>query len=213
MSVGSTELTGTGTSAGGALVAALGDGYRHSWRLVLLNCAVGAVLFFVALGDTYALPVALLAIAAGPLVAALAHCAVVVTRTEQLDWTDIVDGLRLHWRRGVALAALATAVIAIGVLATWFYAHHGLWPIAAVTAYLLVAFCVWQLVAWPLAVAGVERPLARAGQELLRRPASALLLGVVLVLVNAVGIVTIIPLLTITLAFSFLATAHFVLEG
>jgi hypothetical protein len=200
-------------TAGAALLAALGDGYRHSWRLVLLNCAVGTVLYFAAFGAAYALPAALLAVAAGPLVAALAHCAVVVTRTESLDWSDIGDGLRLHWRRGVKLGALATAVIALGVLATWFYAHHGLWPIAAVTAYLLAAFCVWQLVAWPLAVAGIERPLARAAQELLRRPASGILLGVVLVAINGVGAVMIIPLLTITLAYSFLATAHFVLEG
>lgn len=221
MSVGSRELTrapapqavGAGTTAVAALLAALGDGYRHSLRLVLLNCAVGALLFFAALGAAYALPAALLAVAAGPLVAALAHCAVVATRTEQLDWSDVGDGLRLHWRRGVKLGALATAVIALGLLATWFYAHHGLWPVAAVTAYLLAAFCVWQLVAWPLAVAGVERPLTRGAQELLRRPASAVVLGVVLVAVNAVGAVTIIPLLTITLAFSFLATAHFVLEG
>jgi hypothetical protein len=35
----------------------------------------------------------------------------------------------------------------------------------------------------------------------------------VLLVVNAAGAVTIIPLLTMTLAFSFLATAHFALEG
>ena len=196
-----------------ALVAALGDGYRHSWQLVLVNCAAGAVIYAAALGAAYALPAALLAVAAGPIVAALAHCAVVLTRTEDLAWSDVREGLRLHWRRGVKLGAIATGGIALGILATWFYADRGLWPVAGITAYLLAAFCVWQLVAWPLAVAGVERPLARAAQELLRRPASAVALGVVLVLVNAVGVVMIIPLLTITLAFSFLATAHFALEG
>jgi hypothetical protein len=200
-------------TAGQALLAALGDGYRHSWRLVLVNCAAGVVIFAAAAGAAYVLPAALLAVAAGPVLAALAHCAVVVTRTEQLAWSDVRTGLRLHWRRGLALGALATAGIALGVLAVWFYAHRGLWPVAAVTAYVLAAFCFWQLVAWPLAVAGIERPLARAAQELLRRPASALALGAVLLVVNAAGAVTIIPLLTMTLAFSFLATAHFVLEG
>jgi hypothetical protein len=200
-------------SAGRALLAALGDGYRHSWRLVLLNCAVGTVIFAAAYGAAYALPAALLAVAAGPLLAALAHCAVVVARTDALAWSDVREGLRLHWRRGLALGALATAGIALGILATWFYVHRDLWPVAAVTAYVLAAFCIWQLVAWPLAVAGVERPLVRAAQELLRRPVSALALGAVLLVVNAAGVVTIIPLLTITLAFSFLATAHFVLEG
>jgi hypothetical protein len=200
-------------TAGAALLAALGDGYRHSWWLVLVNCAAGAVIFAAAAGAAYVLPAALIAVAAGPILAALAHCAVVITREERLDWSDVGEGIRLHWRRGVKLGALATAGIALGVLATWFYAHHGLWPVAAVTAYILAAFCVWQLVAWPLAVAGVERPLARAAQELLRRPASAIVLGLVLVIVNAAGALTIVPLLTMTLAFSFLATAHFVLEG
>jgi hypothetical protein len=200
-------------SAGRALLAALGGGYRHSWRLVLLNCAAGAVIFAAAYGAAYALPAALLALAAGPLLAALAHCAVVVARTDMLAWSDVREGLRLHWRRGLALGALATAGIALGVLATWFYANRGLWPVAAVTAYVLAAFCIWQLVAWPLAVAGEKHPLRRAGQELLRRPASALVLSAVLLVVNAAGAITIVPLLTITLAFSFLATAHFVLEG
>jgi hypothetical protein len=199
-------------NAGAALLAALGDGYRHSWRLVLLNCAAGAVIFAAAAGAAYVLPAALIAVAAGPLLAALAHCAVVVTRTESLDWSDVSAGLRLHWRRGLELGALATAGIGFGVLATYFYAHRGLWPVAAVTAYLLAAFCVWQLVAWPLAVAGVERPLARAAQELLRRPGSAIMLSLVIVVVNAAGVLTIVPVLTMTLAFSFLATAHFVLE-
>jgi hypothetical protein len=199
-------------SAGRALLAALGDGYRHSWRLVLVNCAAGAVILAAAAGAAYVLPAALLAVAAGPLLATLAHCAVVVARTDQLGWSDFREGLQLHWRRGLALGALATAGIAFGVLAVWFYAHRGLWPIAALSAYLLAAFCVWQLVAWPLAVAGTERPLARAAQELLRRPVSALVLGTVLIVINAAGAVTIIPLLTMTLAFSFLATAHFALE-
>jgi hypothetical protein len=72
---------------------------------------------------------------------------------------------------------------------------------------------MWQLVAWPLAVAGVERPLARAAQELLRRPGAAIMLSLVLVVVNAAGVLTIIPVLTMTIAFSFLATARFVLEA
>jgi hypothetical protein len=200
-------------NASRALLAALGDGYRHSWRLVLLNCAVGAIIFAAAFGAAYALPAALLAVAAGPLLAALAYSAVVVARTGNLAWSDARDGLRLHWRRGLSLGALATAGIALGILAVWFYVRQGLWPVAAVTASVLAMFCLWQLVAWPLAVAGEERPLHRAAQELLRRPASALLLGAVLLAVNAVGAIVIVPLLTITLAFSFLATAHFVLEG
>jgi hypothetical protein len=160
----------------------------------------------------FVLPAVLLVLAAGPLLASLVHCAVVVARTGDLEWTDAREGLRLHWRRGLGLGALGAAGVGLGVLAIRFYAQHGVWPVAALSAYLLATFCVWQLVAWPLAVAGTERPLARAAQTLLRRPVSALVLGAVLIVVNTAGAVTIIPLLTMTLAFSFLATAHFALE-
>jgi hypothetical protein len=180
-------------------------------RLVLLNCAVGIVVALAAAGAAYVLPLALVAVAAGPLVAALVHCAVVVTRTDELGWADAREGLRLHWRVGLALGALGTAGIALGLLAIRFYSRHGVWPLAVLAAYVLASFCVWQLVAWPLAIAGTERPLARAALELLHRPLSALGLGAALLVVNAIGTVAVIPVLTLTLAYSFLAAAHFVL--
>jgi hypothetical protein len=198
-------------TAASSLRAALGKGYRHSMRLVLLNCAVGVVVVLAAAGAAYALPLALLAVAAGPLVAALVHCAVVVTQTDELGWSDARDGLRLHWRVGLALGALDTSGIAFGLLAIRFYSSHGVWPLAVLAAYVLASFCVWQLVAWPLAIAGTERPLARAAHELLRRPLSALALGAALLVVNALGTLAVVPLLTLTLAYSFLAAAHFVL--
>jgi hypothetical protein len=117
----------------------------------------------------------------------------------------------LHWRVGLALGALGTAGIVLGLLAIRFYSRHGVWPLAVLAAYVLASFCVWQLVAWPLAIAGTERPLARAARELLHRPLSALALGVALLIVNALGTVAVIPVLTLTLAYSFLAAAHFVL--
>lgn len=198
-------------TAASSLRAALGKGYRHSMRLVLLNCAVGVVVVLAAAGAAYALPLALLAVAAGPLVAALVHCAVVVTQTDELGWSDARDGLRLHWRVGLALGALDTLGIALGLLAIRFYSSHGVWPLAVLAAYVLASFCVWQLVAWPLAIAGTERPLEGAAHELLRRPLSALALGAALLVVNALGTLAVVPLLTLTLAYSFLAAAHFVL--
>ena len=110
-------------TAASSLRAALGKGYRHSMRLVLLNCAVGVVVVLAAAGAAYALPLALLAVAAGPLVAALVHCAVVVTQTDELGWSDARDGLRLHWRVGLALGALGTVGIAFGLLAIRFYSQ------------------------------------------------------------------------------------------
>jgi hypothetical protein len=46
---------------------------------------------------------------------------------------------------------------------------------------------------------------------LLRSPVRLLTLGAVLLLVNALGTVTVLPLLTFTLAYSFLAAGHVVL--
>ena len=45
--------------------------------------AAGIVVVLAAAGAAFVLPLALVAIGAGPLVAALVHCAVVVTRTDE----------------------------------------------------------------------------------------------------------------------------------
>jgi hypothetical protein len=202
-------------TARAALRAALADGYRQSWRLALLNTAIGVVLLATAAAAAYALPAVLLALAAGPLTAALGHCAVVVARTGDLAWADALEGLRANWRRGLALGAFCSATTGLGVLAIWFYSHRGLWLLVAFAAYLLAMVWLWQLVAWPLAAADPGRPLrdvlGAAGRQLLARPRSALALGAVLLALNLVGAVAVIPLLTLTLAYSFLAAAHFAL--
>jgi hypothetical protein len=70
-------------------------------------------------------------------------------------------------------------------------------------------------VLWPLAVSD-PRPLRPVVEEALRtmlaRPLQALGLTLVLVLVNLIGVaLAIIPFLTLTVAYSFLAAAHFAL--
>jgi hypothetical protein len=59
------------------------------------------------------------------------------------------------------------------------------------------------------------RASARAAAELVaRRPGSTLLLGLALFLVNAIGIAAaVMPFLTLTLAFSSVAAAHFALPA
>ena len=68
---------------------------------------------------------------AGPLAAALVHCAVTLVRTENLVLADAWAGLRLHWRRGLVLGARARAVVALGVLAIRFYGGSPMWPLAS----------------------------------------------------------------------------------
>ena len=202
----------------GALRYALRDMYEQSWRLALLNTALSAVVLAVLALGSYA-PIALvLGVGVGPLVAALMHCAVSLVRDEDLRLATAVEGVRLHWLRGLQLGALAGVVVLAGLVAVRSYGSSGVftWPLAFVAAYLLAFFLVLQLVLWPLAVAERERPLRRlladAGTVLARRPAASIGLALALLLINALGAAAaVLPLLTVTGAYSFVAAARFAL--
>lgn len=197
---------------------ALRDLYEQSWRLVILNSVLSAAVLAVLVLASYA-PIALvLGIAVGPLVAALMHCAVSLVRNQELRLGCAVEGVRLHWRRGLQLAALTGAVVLAGVVAVRAYSSSSAltWPLAFVVAYLLAFFLVFQLLLWPLAVADRDRSLRRvlmdASIALLRRPGASAGLGLALLLINALGAAAaVLPLLTITVAYSFVAAARFAL--
>jgi hypothetical protein len=185
---------------------AMRDFYENSWRLVLVNAVLGVVLVASAVAAIAVPLAAVLVLAAGPVVAVLAHCAVTLVRTGNLFFADVWEGLRLHWRRGLWLGALGAALVALGVLAVRFYGGSALWPLAFLTMYVLVLLVIYELVLWTLAIAEPERRL------LASRPGATLLLGFALLLVNVAGIVAaVMPFLTLTVAYTFLATAHFVL--
>jgi hypothetical protein len=200
-----------------SLRAALGDTYRCSLRLLVLNSALSAVALAIVLAASYSPAALLLVPLAGPPAAALMHCAIRLARTEELVLADALEGLRLHWRRGLGLTAVLAAGLALGVLAVRFYAAAGrsAWPVAALCAYLLALFLVYQLALWPLALAeprtAIRAALREAALTLVRRPLAALGLGLALLVVNALGAVAILPLLTLTVAYSFLAAVHFTL--
>ena len=105
------------TSASTALWAALADLYHQSWRLVLLNTALSAVLAPLLLGAVW-VPLLLVpaAVVAGPLLMALMHCAVTLAQTEDLSLRCAVTGLRLHWRRGVVLGLIGLLVSVPGIV-------------------------------------------------------------------------------------------------
>jgi hypothetical protein len=205
-------------SVRGALGAALRDLYVQSWRLLTLNAAVGAALLVVAGAAAFSLAgLALLALV-GPLLAALVHCEVALVRTEDLRLSCALDGLRRLWRRGLALGCAGGAVTGLGVLAIGFYARGGrsTIPLAFLTGYLLALLLVVQLFAWPLAVAEPERPLRDAlriaASAVLHRPVASSGLALALLLVNVAGVVVaVMPFLTLTIAYTFLAATRFVL--
>jgi hypothetical protein len=208
-------------TVGASLRAALRDFYRQSWRLFLLNGAVSCVLLALVVAGLWTpLALGLALAAAGPLALALMHCAVTLAQTEELRVGEVLVGLRLHWRRGLVLGLAGGAVVAAGGFAVVFYGSSGRWglPLAALVVYLLAFSIVFQLLLWPLAVAERTSPLRelarRAGLRLLRRPLEATLLAAVLLLVNLAGVAAaIVPFLTLTVAYSFLAAAHFALPS
>jgi hypothetical protein len=205
-------------TVGASLRAALRDFYEQSWRLLVLNTALSTAAIAIASLVFYT-PLALaLVLGLGPLAAALMHCAVTIVCEDDLRLRDALVGLGLHWRRGFALGLIWIAAAGLTVIAFGFYAGAGTfaWPLAVVVLYLAVLFAVYQLSLWPLAVYEREAPfrvvLLDAAIALVRRPAASVGLAVTLMLVNLAGIAAaVIPFLTLTIAYSFLAAAHFAL--
>jgi hypothetical protein len=178
---------------------------------VPVNAALGLVLVFSAVAAVAVHALLVLAVLAGPLVTALAHCSVTLVRTGNVALADAREGLRLHWRRGLALGAAGVALGVLAALAVHFYTRSSLgWPFAFLTLYLVVLLGIYAAVLTTVAVADPQLPLpvaARTAATLgAQRPGATLLLGLALLLVNAVGVAAaVMPFLTITVAYSFVA--------
>ena len=204
----------------GALSAAASDFYRQSWRLAVLNALLGGLLVIVVLAALASRPAIVLFVLVGPFAGALMHCSVTLAETGDLRFAEALVGLRRYWRRGLALAALAAASVVLGLVTVPFYAGLGIWgwPLAALTLYVVLVSLLVQLALWPLAVAERERPfgdvLRQATQLVFGRPVGFIGLAAALLAVNAVGVAAaLLPFLTLTIAFSFLAAAHFALPA
>jgi len=202
-----------------ALGRAARDFYGNSWRLVPLNALLGAVLVGAVMAAVAVRALIVLVVLAGPAAAALVHCAVTLVRTGNLAGADAVDGLRLHWKRGLQLGAIGTALAVLATVAVRFYAGEQLaFALGFATIYLALALGLVLAIAAVLAVAEPERRLRDAIRDaaelVVSRPGGALGLGFVLLLVNLLGIAAaVMPFLTLTVAYSFVAVAHFTLEG
>jgi hypothetical protein len=203
-------------STGRALRAAAVDFYRQSWRLAAINTVLSAVVLAIVYAMVWVLPAfVLLLLLVGPFAAALMHCAVKLAQEEELRFGDAVVGLRLHWRRGLVLAAVNLAAAVLAVVALRFYGTER-WLLTIFVIDVLVVFALVQLVLWPRVVHERDRPLGKlAGQALsdfLRRPLATIGFALALVVVNVLGLAAgVLPFLTLTIAYSFLAAAHFAL--
>jgi len=204
----------------GALRSALGDIYRCSWRLLVLNTAVTAALSAVVIVvSAFPLVLFVAPLVAGPIAAAVVHCVLRLVREEEFELADAMDGLRRFWKQGFALGALSGLVLLLGDLAVSFYAsaEHRVLPLAALSAYVVVIIFLILLVTWLLAIAepeaGIKHALREAWLLSLRSPLRLITFGAVLLVVNVLGVVTVLPFLTLTIVFSFLATARLVLPA
>lgn len=205
-------------SPGAALMAALGDLYRQSWRLLLLNAALSAATVPLLVAALW-VPVALLpaVLVGGPLSLALMHCAVTLAETEEMSLSCVRTGLRLHWRRGLAVGATSGLAALVGAVALVAYARSGLWPLVALIAYLLAALVLFLMALLPLAVLAPATPLRivarQAVEVVIRHPMQGFVLLISLVAVNTLAAAAaLLPLLTLTVSYSFLAAAHFTLS-
>lgn len=203
--------------AGFALRFALRDFFHNSWRLVPVNAAFGAVLVATGIAAYAVHALLVLVVVSGPVAAALIHCAVLLVRTENLTLADAREGLVLHWRRGLQLGAAGLALVVLGAFAVRFYTRIGFgWPLVFLTLYLLLGLGMYLAMVATVAIADPGRPLRLAARDAAtvgaRRPGATLLLGLSLLLVNAAGVAAgVMPFLTLTVAYSFVAVAHFTL--
>jgi hypothetical protein len=204
-------------TVGAALRLAVVDMYHNSWRLLLLNSAVTAAISVVVLVVS-AFPLVLFVgpLVAGPVAAALAYCVVLLVRDESFELADALRGLRTFWKTGFLLGGLFGAGALLGALAFSYYAHRVV-ALAVLSLYVASIFALVVLVAWPFAVAeegaSVRDALWTAWLLTLRAPVRLFTLGAALLVVNALGAATVLPFLTLTIAYSFLATARFVLPA
>lgn len=202
--------------AGGALRAALIDFYHQSWRLAAFNTVLSATVLAIVYLTLFVHQVfLLLVVLTGPLAASLMHCAVWLAQSDELHFGDALAGLKLHWRRGLLLASATLLVFWLAWIALRFYGT-GQWIFTVFVVDVLVLVAVLQLLVWPRAVYERERPLRNvfgdAVSDFLSRPVSTLGFAGALVVVNLLGIAAaVMPFLTLTIAFSFVAAAHFAL--
>ncbi len=202
--------------AGGALRAAFIDFYHQSWRLAAFNTVLSATALAIVYLTLFVHPaLLLLVVLLGPLAASLMHCAVWLAQNDELHFGDALAGLKLHWRRGLVLASATLLVFWLAGIALRFYGT-GQWIFAVFVVDVLALLAVVQLLVWPRAVYERERPLQKvfgdALSDFLSRPLSTLAFAVVLAIVNVLGIAAaLMPFLTLTIAFSFVAAAHFAL--
>ena len=204
---------------GDAMRSAFGDFYRQSWRLVPVNAALALSGLVILLASSYRPAAVAGLVLLGLPAAALMHCAVALAGGGEIRLVTALHGARAHWRAGLEVASLAAVLALLGLHATAFYAGGSLLGLVlAFTAlYVLLLGGLLLLVLLAVRVAEPKRTARECAARVMTlvapRPAATCALGAALALVNLAGIAAaLMPFLTLTIAYSFLAVARFALE-
>jgi hypothetical protein len=206
----------------GALRAAAGDFYFHSWRLLPANVLWAAVVLAILAVALLVPPLIVLAPLSALPVAGIFRMTTRIGRGESVSFWDGLEAWRGEVRPALGLGtALLVATIVLG-----FNVVSGLlgdslvgWALATLAFWGLLGTWLYAWVAWPIlldparAAQPVRQRLRLAALLLLAHPIRIAALGVVLLALCVVSIVAIVPLLTVSVAFGALLSTRYVLPA
>jgi len=209
-------------SLGGALLAALGDLYYHSWRLVPANVVWSVV--------AIAVVVVLLVVPSGFVVApvlalptaGIFRMAALIARGDAVSFRDALAAWRTETLPQLALgAALLVAVVVLAVnLASGIVTGSVLgWAFATLAFWGLLATWLFAWTAWPL-IADPRRAawpfgarLQLAGLLVLAHPVRIGALGLLLAAFLVASLVAIVALVTVSVVVAALVATRLVLPA
>jgi hypothetical protein len=205
-----------------ALRAAATDFYFHSWRLLPANILWAAVVLGILAAALLLPPLILLAPLAALPIAGIFRMATRIVRGESVSFWDGLDAWRGEVRPALALGTgLVVALVVLGFNVVSGLVSDGLlgWALATLAFWGLVAAWLYAWVAWPILLdpARVTSParqrLRLAALLVLAHPLRVGALGLVLLVLCVASAVAMVPLLTVSVAFSALVSARYVLPA
>jgi hypothetical protein len=206
----------------GALRAAAGDFYFHSWRLLPAN-VLWAVVVLAIMGAALLVPplIVLAPLAALPM-AGIFRIATRIVRGESVSFWDGLDA----WRGEVRPAlALGTAVL-VATIVLGFNLVSGLlsdsvfgWAFATLAFWGAVGTWLYTWVAWPIlldparSTTPARSRLRLAGLLVLAHPVRIGALGLILFALCIASTIAVVPLLTVSVSFAALVSSRYVLPA
>jgi uncharacterized membrane protein YesL len=207
---------------GGAIRAALTDGYYHSWRLVPANIVWAVTAIAIAVTAlVHPLGIVLLPALAVP-TAGIFRVTTRIVRGEAVSFWDAIDAWRSDLRTSLGLGiAFTIALVVLG--ANTVIGLSGATPLgwahATLAAWGLLVGWLWAWTAWPIltdptrADQPVRDRLRLAALLLLAHPVRIAGLGLALALVLARSAVAIVALVTVGVSFAALVASRLVLPA